>query len=234
MRRPLTLVSITLSVSLLAAATTTAFALPPGADPALRSGANHHVGDESFIDAFGRAPTPHDSERVRMTTHLQHVRDWLASRPATRPELAAKRAAILAAFDAYIAKGTTPKNSNLPWRTPVFIDEEGTICAVGYLIESSVGRALPEKIALAHRYDFIETIAADMPEVAAWVRDSGFTLEEIGSIQPAYWSPRSMVGAAGISRSSRRKTDRPRATAPARSSAATWTVRGRCPAAASA
>lgn len=189
MRRPLTLVSITLSVSLLAAATTTAFALPPGADPALRSGANHHVGDESFIDAFGRAPTPHDSERVRMTTHLQHVRDWLASRPATRPELAAKRAAILAAFDAYIAKGTTPKNSNLPWRTPVFIDEEGTICAVGYLIESSVGRALPEKIALAHRYDFIETIAADMPEVAAWVRDSGFTLEEIGSIQPAYSEP---------------------------------------------
>ncbi len=181
MRRPLVLVSLL--------ASSTAFALPPGSDPVLRSGANHHIGDESFVDAFGRAPTAHDAERVRMTTHLQHVHDWLASRPATRPELAAKRAAILAAFDTYIAKGTTPKNSNLPWRTPVFIDEEGTICAVGYLIETSAGRALPEAIAKRHRYDFIETIAADMPEVAAWVAESGFTLEEIGSIQPAYSEP---------------------------------------------
>ncbi len=178
MHRPLVLVSLLVS--------STALALPPGSDPVLKSGANHHMGDESFALAFGRPPTPHDAERIRMTTHLQHVRDWLASRPATRPELAARRAAILAAFDGYIAKGTTPKNSNLPWRTPVFIDEEGTICAVGYLIESSAGRALPEAIAKQHRYDFIETIAADMPEVAAWVAESGFTLEEIGSIQPAY------------------------------------------------
>ncbi|CAN5724153.1 hypothetical protein BH11MYX3_BH11MYX3_16650 [soil metagenome] len=176
--RPLVLVSLLVS--------STALALPPGSDPVLKSGANHHIGDDSFVDAFGRPPTSHDAERVRMTTHLQHVRDWLASRPATRPELRAKRAAILAAFDVYIAKGTTPKNSNLPWRTPVFIDEEGTICAVGYLIESSAGRALPEAIAKRHRYDFIEAIAADRPEVATWVAESGFTLEEIGSIPPAY------------------------------------------------
>ena len=161
-------------------------ALPPGHDPRLREGANHHIGDQSFIEKFGRAPTSHDDERIRMTTHLQAVHDWLASRPATRPELAAKRAALLAAFEKYIAKGTTPKNADLPWRTPVFIDEEGTICAVGYLIESSVGRELPEKIAKKHRYDFIEDIAADMPEVRAWVAESGMTLEEIQTIQPAY------------------------------------------------
>src|SRR5215218_7794094 len=152
MRQPIVLVSLLVS--------TAAYALPPGADPALRSGANHHVGDESFVAAFGRAPTAADDERVRMTTHLQHVHDWLASRPATRPDLAAKRAALLAALDRYIAKGSTPKNADLPWRTPVFIDEEGTICAVGYLIESGVDRARPEKIAKLHRFDFIEDIAA--------------------------------------------------------------------------
>lgn len=67
----------------------------------------------------------------------------------------------------------------------MFIDEEDTICAVGYLIESSAGREVAEKIAKAHRYDFIETIAADMPEVASWIASSGMTLEEIQTIQPA-------------------------------------------------
>ena len=181
MRRPILLVSLLVS--------TTAHALPPGADPALKAGANHHVGDESFVKLFGRAPTAEDNEQLRMTAHLQHVHDWLASRPATRPELAAKRAQLLAALQAYIAKGTTPKNADLPWRTPVFIDDAGTICAVGYLIESSVGRALPERIAKQHRYDFIEDIASSMPEVRQWVEQSGLTLEEIASIQPAYEEP---------------------------------------------
>ena len=172
-------------------ASTSAYALPPGGeiDLKLRQGANHHIGDASFIAKFGRPPTTHDSERVRMTTHLQHVHDWLASRPATRPELAAKRAEIVKALEVYIAKGTTPRNLDLPWRTPVFIDEEGTICAVGFLIQSTAGRALPEKIAKLHRYDFIEDIARDMPEVQQWIADSGLTLEEIQTIQPAYEEP---------------------------------------------
>jgi len=178
-----------LVVASLAALSSSAFALPPGAPPALRQGANHHVGDDSFVAKFGRAPTARDDERVRMTTHLRHVHDWLASRPATRPELAKRRASLLAAFDAYIAKGTTPKNADLPWRTPVFIDQEGTICAVGFLIQESAGRPLAEKIAKHHRYDFIEDIAAAMPEVRDWVAGSGFTLEEISSIQPAYDAP---------------------------------------------
>lgn len=75
MRRPLLL------VSLLASAT--AYALPPGSVPTLETGANHHIGDASFIEAFGRPPTR-------------------------------KRAALIAALDRYIAKGTTPKNTLLP------------------------------------------------------------------------------------------------------------------------
>ena len=51
----------------------------------------------------------------------------------------------------------------------MFIDDHHTICAVGYLIEQSAGRPLAEKIAQQHRYDFIEDIAADMPEVQAWI-----------------------------------------------------------------
>jgi antitoxin component YwqK of YwqJK toxin-antitoxin module len=170
-------------------AASTSFALPRP-NSAVRSGANHHLGDDSYVAKHGHAPGADARERERMHDHLSFVRDWLASRPATKPELETRRAEILGDFDAYIAKYTTPKNDHVPWRTPVFIDDEGTICAVGYLIQQSVNPDLPKKIAKLHRYDFIEDIARDMPEVKAWVDGSGFTLDEIASIQPAYTEPR--------------------------------------------
>jgi len=166
----------------------TGSALPPNAPAALRPGANHHTGDDGFVAHLGRAPRPGE-EKLRMHEHFVAVRARLAAGKAPRPELEAKRQQILAYLDAYIAKGTTPDNAHLPWRTPVFIDDAKTICAVGYLIEQSAGRALADKIAEHHRYDFIEDIAKDMPEVRAWVESSGFTLDELGQIQPGYQGP---------------------------------------------
>jgi len=161
----------------------------PNPDTRFRPGANHHLGDDSFVKRFGRAPTSGDGERLRMAVHLAEVRAWLAARPPTRPELAARRAEMLGYLDDYITRGSTPRNTHLPWRTPVFIDDDGRICAVGYLIERSVGRTLPERIAAEHRYDVLEDIAAAIPEVAAWIGASGLTLDELASIQPAYVSP---------------------------------------------
>src|ERR1041385_726502 len=151
-------------------------------------GANHHLGDAAFRAKYGRDPVLAD-EKLRMRTHFESVRDYLSKRPATRPELEARRAEILHLFDAYIAKGTTPKNEHLPWRTPVFIDDENTICAVGYLIEQTAGRPVAEKIAATHRYSYLEEIAAAMPEVRDWVASSGLTLEELSLIQPGYEGP---------------------------------------------
>lgn len=169
-------------------ASSTAYALPPGAT-GLREGANHRVGDASFVAAFHRAPTSADAEALRMRTHLAFIRDKLAAAPATSDALAARRTELLGYLGDYIAKGTTPLNTHLPWRTPVFIDDFGNICAVGYLIERSAGRELAETIANAHRYDYLEDIAAAMPEVRAWIAASGFTLDELASIQPGYQEP---------------------------------------------
>jgi MORN repeat variant len=164
------------------------------ASPALagvtpRPGANHHLGDDSFVVRFGRAPDAADPEPLRMRVHLEYVRDHLAARPATRPELAGRRAELLGYLGNYIAKGTTPINTYVPRRTPVFIDARGAICAVGYLIERAAGRVLPEQIARAHRLDYLEDISAAMPAVRAWIDESGFTLEELASIQPGYAEP---------------------------------------------
>jgi len=153
-----------------------------------RPGANHHLGDDAFRKRFGREPTEAD-EALRMRTHFEAVRDLLRARPATRPELEGRRAEILRLFDAYIAKGTTPKNEHLPWRTPVFIDDAGTICAVGYLIEQTAGHPVAEKIATEHRYAYLEEISAAMPAVRDWVASSGLTLEELSLIQPGYEGP---------------------------------------------
>lgn len=170
--------------------TNPANALPPGATArGFVEGANHHLGDTSFLARFGRPPGPGDTEALRMHTHLVYVREWLADRPATRPELTERRALILTHLDTYIAKGMTPVNRHLPWRNPVFVDELGNVCAVGALIEAThpEGRALVEKVAARHRHDYLEDI--DMAEVLAWVESSGFTLTELASIQPGYQGP---------------------------------------------
>ncbi|MEO8554714.1 MAG: hypothetical protein ABI678_32275, partial [Kofleriaceae bacterium] len=174
--------------ALLLALAGTSFAQSPNTDRSFKDGANHHLGDAAFLAQYGRPPSEGE-EKLRIRTHFLAVQQLLASRPATRPELAKRRAEILAHFADYIAKGTTPKNAHLPWRTPVFIDDEGTICAVGYLIEQTAGRPVAEKVAAGHRYAYLEEIAKDLPEVKQWVAESGLTLEELASIQPGYEGP---------------------------------------------
>jgi hypothetical protein len=154
-----------------------------------RAGANHHLGDDSFVAAFGRAPTVADGEKLRMHVHLRYVHDLLAARSATSPGLSARRTELLGYLADYLAAGITPVNDYVPYRNPVFIDRAGRICAVGYLIERSVGRSVAEGIAATHRLDYLEDIAATMPEVARWIATSGFTLDELASIQPGYPGP---------------------------------------------
>jgi YD repeat-containing protein len=164
--------------------------LPRGGAPhGFRGGANHHLGDDSFVQKFGRPPRLTDDETLRARTHLEYAHARLSAKPATRPELAARRQQLLGYLADYIRKGTTPQNHHLAERTPVFIDDAGQICAVGYMIEQSAGRALPEKITRMHRFDFIEDIAKEMPEVREWVEASGLSLDEIASIQPGYMGP---------------------------------------------
>ena len=177
------------SLFLVALCAAPAAALPPTeVSRGFVDGANHHLGDTSFVERYGHAPQDaHDDEALRMHTHLRYVRAWLGARPATSPELAARRQVLLGYLDDYIAKGITPLNTHVAWRSPVFVDVFGNVCAVGYLIERSVGRALVERIAAQHRTDYLEDIT--LPEVAAWVASSGFTLEELASIQPGYMRP---------------------------------------------
>jgi hypothetical protein len=83
--------------------------------------------------------------------------------------------------------GVFPRNYDFPGeRRPCFIDRNGRLCAVGYLVAETAGRPVAERINAAHQYDLI----ADMrtPALAKWVQQSGLTKAECALIQPSYGS----------------------------------------------
>jgi hypothetical protein len=150
---------------------------------------NPILGDCSFIERFGYAPTQHTSESVRIRTHLAYVERVLRRKDVSHlpHELQAQRTMLLDKLNEYWRTGRFPKNySGVNGRKPCFIDKDGTICAVGYLVEQSAGRSLAESINARHQYNTIKTMK--MRELLAWVKKSGLTLEECAMIQPQYSS----------------------------------------------
>ncbi len=150
---------------------------------------NAVIGDESFLETFGRRPDLQTSETLRIETHLAYVEQKLRSRNVAHlpMHLQKKRQQLLKLLQQYRNTGRFPKNHGYPEeRRPCFMDREGAICAVGYLIEQTAGREVAERINTRHQYDYIQDM--DMPEVKEWIRQSGLTEEECAMIQPSYFS----------------------------------------------
>jgi len=147
---------------------------------------NAVLGDLSFVEAYGRAPTVADDNVLRIRTHLAYVEARLRDNPpdGLSDEQLAARSHHLDVLADYIAAGRFPENHTFMSRRPVFIDDEGTVCAVGHLIERSVGLDAAEAIAREHLFDFVADI--DDPAVVEWAEQAGFTVEELAMIQPAY------------------------------------------------
>lgn len=146
---------------------------------------NAIVGDAGFVAEHHRAPTAADSEVDRIRAHLRYVIAELRSAPAPfGPAALARRAALLEALTGYAAAGVFPQNHVHPGRRPVFIDADGTLCAVGYLVTEASGREAAEALAARHRYDYVLDMHDDALD--AWAAEHGFTLRELAMIQPSY------------------------------------------------
>lgn len=146
------------------------------------------LGDESFKRAFGRLPQAGDPEKLRISTHLAFVEQELRKAGPENPEAPARqnREHLLNLLRDYREAGRFPVNYGYPGeRKPCFIDRDGTICAVGYLIEQTSGRALAEKINIMHQYDYIQDM--DMPELDEWIAQSGLSAKEFAMIQPTHY-----------------------------------------------
>ena len=151
-------------------------------------------------------PSPIGGERIvhfetdaqRIAMHLRMVRERLIAR--TTPTTAAstpvtQRTALLDRLAAYADRGLFPQNHVLPYRNPVFIDEVGTACAVGYLMIESGHRDLAERIRNEMNLAYVHDMKRS--DVDAWAVAHGFNEDELAWIQPGYSPPLPWAGLGG-------------------------------------
>lgn len=125
-----------------------------------------------------------DVDYVRL--HLAEVIGVLSD--ASTAHLSAQqlnsRKELIGVLDDYSRQGRFPINYHRRERTPVFIDEHETFCAVGYLMRHTGHEAMARRIAAANNFAWVREITD--PELPAWQSASGFTLDELKLIQGAY------------------------------------------------
>lgn len=102
-----------------------------------------------------------NAQRLARNTNLEHLHQYLLAR-------------------------RFPINDLVAGRRPVFIDRYNTFCAVGYLIKVSGHEALSRKIAGINNLAYVDEM--QIPELAQWAFQNGFTKGELALIQPSYGS----------------------------------------------
>lgn len=147
---------------------------------------NAVLGNASYRTLFGEPPSSNTPERLRIQTHLAYVEALLRSRP--RPSLSSaqrtRRAKLLDTLHEYWTAGQFPRNTEISGRTPVFIDGQGRLCAVGSLIATTAGRSLAERIDA--RYHLADVRNMNLPALDRWATHNGVTRRELAMIQPMY------------------------------------------------
>lgn len=151
---------------------------------------NAVLGDFSFIEKYGVLPDATTDEVLRIQTHLAYVEQILraADTSPLSAEQLAERKRLIDVLRKYRQAGEFPRHTEKQVRIPRFMDDRGVLCAVGFLISQSAGRAVAERINSRFEYAFIHEI--DDPAVDAWARTSGFSPAELAMIQPSYDFPR--------------------------------------------
>ncbi|MEZ5173126.1 MAG: T9SS type A sorting domain-containing protein [Bacteroidia bacterium] len=118
--------------------------------------------------------------------HLLHVEEVLRSRQYDymNTEQKSHRLQLLDVLHAYALEEKFPQNVHYRFQTPVFIDDFGTHCAVGYLMKRSGSADLAWQISQVNNLAYVREIT--VPGVAEWAQQWGFTVNELAWIQPGY------------------------------------------------
>ncbi len=126
----------------------------------------------------GRAFSKRARERSRVAAHIARAERFASeSAAALDPLRALVRDVLLRALREYREEGIFPENHRTGWHSPVFVDEQGTRCAVGHLLELS-GES-ERNLATVHQL-------ADEPRLVQWLEAAGISLTEASLIQPGY------------------------------------------------
>lgn len=156
--------------------------------------------NQGFDAVDFQVPIEFKSDIDRIQTHLLLVTHFLRTRQqeGLSADQAGNRLDMLNRLERYAYRAQFPINSGHSYRTPYFIDHEGTACAVGQLIIESGNKAFAERI----QKEMNNAYLLDMPyeEIGTWASVNGFTESELAWIQPTYqpgsvWSD--LVGGMG-------------------------------------
>jgi len=148
---------------------------------------NPVLGDKSFISKFGYAPDASTSDDLRIKSHLEYAENLLRQKDVSHMDKMEqlKRLHLLELLHEYRTAGVFPRNYGYAdQRKPCFIDKDGRICAVGYLVEQTAGRSAAEQINSRHQYQEVFEMHDD--DLDEWIAISGLTKEECAMIQPTY------------------------------------------------
>lgn len=193
-------VALLLSVLLLSAA----FLLPegeasddPGATDGIRAETSTSSHDQRHgLDDGRQAPELVAAERSRIRAHLERVEEELRSAPTSHlpEEVKAARQQQVEVLREYRKRGVFPRNLAYPHaKVPVFVDDRGVHCAVGYLLHRSGADSIVTRVAGSRNFARVPELA-DEPGLAEWLASVGLSLEEAARIQPAYCGNGGMMG----------------------------------------
>ena len=127
-----------------------------------------------------------ESDQDYVKTHLSYVLPILKSNPTNQFSAAQKRtrAYLIETLEKYRQAGVFPANHYREERTPIFIDENQTHCALGYLLKQTGFETVALEIAEEENYAWVKDIRHEaVPKLQVI---SGFTVEELKLIQGAY------------------------------------------------
>ncbi|MEM6263196.1 MAG: T9SS type A sorting domain-containing protein [Bacteroidota bacterium] len=126
------------------------------------------------------------SDLDRIQLHLNLVIKYLVANVPSNLNSSqlANRRYLLGRLQEYADNKVFPINTYHPTRQPYFVDEVGTNCAVGQMIDLSGHEELVARISKVHNYDYIADIQTE--GLTDWADEFGFNLEELKWIQPAY------------------------------------------------
>lgn len=129
---------------------------------------NSIIGDSSWQHTYDQSPSRSENETERIKIHLSFVLKHLQNKiPDIDAKKLASRKTLLQHLEEYINQESFPSNLDYPnERKPCFIDASGNICAVGYLVEKTAGRAETERINQLYQYARIKDI--DDANLLAW------------------------------------------------------------------
>jgi len=126
--------------------------------------------------------TDYVEEDARLRDHFEWV---LLLLRAQEPKSGGPRESMLDELEGYLARGAFPRNTLAKGlRSPIFVDDSGTNCAVAHLLGATGATALVEWIRVAMNTARIDDMP--IPRLEAWCLEHGLRRCELALIQPSY------------------------------------------------